>query len=194
MLQAQSYLKTSYLHVIWVDADVLVFSPNSFQLPINKNFSFSKEVYVGFDKKNQLKAYHKVNNAVTLMSRGNTFLPFYIEAMQEIVKNSKECSWTAVGTNFLSLMNKQFPIDHINNVGLFSPIVMKDIANGGGQALDLFLSHFASPIYAANLCLTFYGSKSTGVNMNDELYEKVIQNLLQDNGSWLTNITLKNGL
>ena len=79
-------------------------------------------------------------------------------------------------------MNQQFPIDHINQVGLFSPLVMRDIALGKGDALSLYMQAFAAPVYSANLCFTFNGSEASGVDMSAKLFDQVISNLCDTRG------------
>jgi hypothetical protein len=179
---AKQFLNNGYEQAIWIDADVLVFAPEQFTLPLDRSFAFCREMYVATDDNKQLVAYKRVNNAITLMSKGNSFLDFYIDACKNIVAQREQLKHTSVGTSFLTAMNQQLPIDHINQVGLFSPLVMHDIALGKGDALSLYMQAFATPIYSANLCFTFNGSKASGVNMSPELFSRVINNLCDTQG------------
>lgn len=179
---AKQFLNNGYEQAIWIDADVLVFAPEQFTLPLDRSFAFCREMYVATDDNKQLVAYKRVNNAITLMSKGNSFLDFYIDACKNIVAQREKLKHTSVGTSFLTAMNQQLPIDHINQVGLFSPLVMHDIALGKGDALSLYMQAFATPIYSANLCFTFNGSKASGVNMSPELFSRVINNLCDTQG------------
>jgi hypothetical protein len=161
---AKQFLNEGYEKAIWVDADVLVFSPQNFTLPLDKTFSFCREIYVARDQQSELVAYRRVNNAVTLMAKGNSFLDFYIEACKNIVAQRDRLQHTSVGTGFLTAVNQQFAIDHIRSLGLFSPLVMQDIVNGGGDALTLYMKAFSHPVYAGNLCFTFNGSQAQGIS------------------------------
>ena len=189
---AKQFLNNGYEKAIWIDADVLVFSPEQFTLPLDRSFAFCREMYVSNDENKQLVAYRRVNNAITLMSKGNSFLDFYIDACKNIVAQREKLQHTSVGTSFLTAMNLQFPIDHINQVGLFSPLVMRDIALGKGDALSLYMQAFAAPIYSANLCFTFNGSEASGVNMSPELFAKVISSLCDTRGQ-VVNQYLQSG-
>jgi hypothetical protein len=189
---AKQFLNNGYEQAIWIDADVLVFAPEQFTLPLDRSFAFCREMYIANDDNKQLVAYKRVNNAITLMSKGNSFLDFYIDASKNIVAQREKLKHTSVGTSFLTAMNQQLPIDHINQVGLFSPLVMRDIALGKGDALSLYMQAFATPIYSANLCFTFNNSEASGVNMSPDLFSRVINNLCDTQGQVVNQFLTSN--
>jgi hypothetical protein len=179
---AKQFLDNGYEKAIWIDADVLVFAPTQFTLPLDKSFSFCREIYVSYDEQSKLVAYRRVNNAITLMTKGSSFLDFYIDTCKSIVANRSKLQHTSVGTSFLTAMNQQIPIDHINQVGLYSPLVMRDIAEGHGDALALYVKAFGAENYAANLCFTFNAVDTLGVKMTPDLFERVIDTLCDTQG------------
>lgn len=178
---AQDLHNEGYDIAIWIDADVLVFSPEKIWLPLDSAYTFSKEVYVDYDQKQNIRAFKRVNNAVMLMTKDNHFLPFYIDAAERIIKNNRKIRRTAIGTDFLTQLNKALPLNHIACIGLFSPLVMKDLQKGFGASLDLFCNVFNSPIGAANLCFTF-NNEDIGVLMQESVYNDVIDKLLSSGG------------
>ncbi len=178
---AREYLDKEFDRAIWIDADVVIFDQENFQLPQHQGYSFSREVYVWSDRNQQLKMQRRVNNAVMYMDKGNHFLPFYIESCMNMIKSREEFRHTLVGTDFLSAVNHYYPIDHIHSMGLFSPLLTQNIIARSGPALDIFCQHFAHPIYAANLCLTFRSRN----RLKDRTYSQVIDDLISSKGEWL---------
>ena len=193
LIIAKMLLEEGYDHVIWIDTDVLVFAPDQFQLPLHHGYAFSKEVYVANDGRGQLRAYHRVNNAVMAMSQGNEFLSFYIDACQKMIKTQSVFRRTTVGTEFLTALNQHFTIDSITNVALFSPLVIRDLALGEGAALSLFCEHWDKPLSAVNLCLTFRGKRVDGVDLTDSLFDTVIARLLDTQGECINSLILPTG-
>lgn len=57
-----------------------------------------------------------------------------------------------VGPKFLNSLQNTVGLPVINDIGMASPIVVADIANGGGAALDLMLSEMDAPVCGLNLC------------------------------------------
>lgn len=181
---AQELLSEGFEHAIWMDADVLIFNPSQLRLPLDRPYAFCKEVYIGLNARRQLMSRAGVNNAVMLMSQGNDLLSFYIDSCQQLVKTHERLPHTLVGTEFLSRLQNQRDIAHIHNVGLFSPYVMHDLAfpKPGNPALSMFCRDFGSPIYAANLCLTFNTAALGHKQLEEETYLKAIEFLLNDGG------------
>lgn len=179
---ARSLMEEGYEQTIWVDADVLIFNPTEFSLPFDRPYAFCKEVYVDSNEQGQLMAHRRVNNAVTLLQKGNSFLDFYIDACKRIVAERNTLRHTSIGTEFLTNLNSQIKLDFIDQVGLFSPLVIADIAKGGGPALSGFISEFSSQINAANLCFTFNNLSVAGIEMKEALFERVIDSLLSSKG------------
>lgn len=74
-----------------------------------------------------------------------------------------------------------FPL--LENVGLFNPLIMMDIARNSRGSIQTYMRHSESPLYAANLCLALRNTKYRGVCMSDDFYEAALQKLLQTKGN-----------
>ena len=180
---SKEFLSNGYDRTIWVDADVLIFDPYKFTINISEDYAFCREVWVTPVAKLFLKFVYSVNNAVSVFVKNNSFLEFYIQACQSIVKNKQgKISPVEVGTLFLTQLYNILHFPLIRTVGLFSPLVMKDIATGKGSILRKYMKHFASPIYAANLTLSYRNINFKGVVMNDKLFDVIVDSLLRTKG------------
>lgn len=177
LLLAKQFLQEGYDRAIWFDADVLIFTPELLTIPITQEYAFGKEVWVQY-KNNQLKAYPKIHNGICIFCQGNSFLDFYIHACQRIIQNfqGKQMVPQLVGPKFLSVLHNTMQLPLIEEVAMFSPLVLQDILNGGGEALTLHQQTQNSPIYAANLSSSFLGKKE---GLSEESYQKVTARLLK---------------
>lgn len=176
LLLARKFLEKGYDRAIWFDADVLIFAPELLAISTTEEYAFGKEVWIQ-DKHKQLKAYPKVHNAVCVFCQGNSFLDFYIHACQRIIKNfqGKQMVPQLVGPKFLSVLHNTMQLPLIKEVAMFSPLVLQDILNGGGEALNLHQENQNSPIYAANLSSSLVGKEE---GSSEESYQKVTAILL----------------
>ena len=179
----RSALAGSYSRAVWIDADVLVFSSQHFNMPFNVGHAFGREIWVQKDvsKSDRLRFYRNVHNAVCLFERGDTFLDFYIHACKRIVGAAQgRVPNQIVGTKFLTAIYNIVGFSLIESAGMFSPLALRDIARGGGRAINLIASQTRGPIGAANLCLSLVGSVSDGVQISDNLMESVCLRLKQE--------------
>jgi len=172
LLLAKDFLNQGYDRAIWLDADVLIFNPNELEIKVTEEYAFGLEVWIQYDKNHQLRAYPKVHNAICVFCRDNSFLDFYIHACQRIIKRfqGKQMVPQLVGPKFLTLLHNTMELPLITEVAMFSPLVLKDIVNGGGDALNLLQKNQKTPIYGANL--------SASLAENEEDYQKVTTILL----------------
>ena len=187
LLLAQKFLNQGYDRAIWLDADVLIFAPNSLQIQIEEEYAFGLEVWIQYNKNNQLCAYPKVHNAVCVFCANNSFLDFYIHACQRIIKRfqGKQMVPQLVGPKFLTLLHNTLEFPLIKEIALFSPLVLQDIINGGGEALRLHQEKQKSPIYAANLSSSFVGKKD---GLPEKDYQDATIELLKQWKSRFSNV------
>ena len=171
----QNYLVKGYDTVVWCDADFLIFSPENFILPSDK-YAVGREVWVQMaeEKSKILKAYVKVHNAFMMYRNENSFLDFYVDtAEQLLIKNIGRMSPQFIGPKLLTAIHNVVQCPVLENAGMLSPLVISDIAAGGGEALELFHRKSPRPIAAANLCNSLFESKAYSLNA----IEKCIDNL-----------------
>ncbi len=154
----QCYLAKGYKTVIWCDADFLIFSPKKFQLP-DTTYALGREVWIQKDKNNpnNLIAKTKVHNAFMMFRHNNVFLDFYTETAERLLKlNAGNIPPQFIGPKLLSAIHNIAQCPVLESAGMLSPLVIKDVANGDGQALKLFNQKSIQAIAAANLCASLY--------------------------------------
>ncbi len=185
---AREFLGIGYKRTIWVDADIVVFDPDRFDIEVTEEYGFCREVWIKRTQEGTLLAKEYVNNAVTVFMTGNSMLDFYIHAGKSIVGNrSEEFPNNVIGTWFLTHLYRALRFPLIDNVGLFSPPVTNDIAAGGGAIVDAYMKAFGRPLRAGNLCASIRNKKLHGVFMTDSVYDRVIDNLLETEGNALND-------
>ncbi len=178
---AKELLEESCERAIWVDADVLVFAPERLRIEVDEGFAFCRELWLApSPQPGQLAGTLRVNNAVSVFVKGNRLLDFYIDACERIVRSAQgELNVLSVGTRFLTDLHRHLSFPLIEQVGLFSPVLMRILTDGHvAQAIRLYRQTAGSPIHAANLCASFRNTQADGVDMTDALYSRAIDNLL----------------
>ena len=151
LLWMRKFLQQEYQTVVWFDADFLVFNPSKLQLP-DTEYALGREVWVQKDNNNKLRAYSKVHNAFLMFRKGNAFLDFYIETADRLLHlNEGNVPPQFIGPKLLTALHNIAQCPVMETAGMFSPLVIKDILDGGGQALDLYRKATTHEIYAANL-------------------------------------------
>lgn len=152
------YLHDGYEVVVWCDADFFIFTPEEFHLP-DENYSVGREVWVQNDSKDIKKiiAHIKVHNAFMMFKKGNSFLEFYADVAENLVlSNEGSMSPQFIGPKLLTAIHNVVQCPVLESAGMLSPLVIKDIAIGGGTALELLKKKSVQPIAAANLCASLY--------------------------------------
>jgi hypothetical protein len=137
--------------VVWCDADFLIFEPNEFVLPA-ADFSFGREVWVQQDDKGKLRAYPKLHNALLMFRRGNACLDFYIDTAERLLRlNQGGVPPQFIGPKLLTALHNiaRFPV--METAGMLSPLVMRDLIDGEGEALRLFREKSPVTLAGANL-------------------------------------------
>ena len=178
---AKELLGEGHSRAIWIDADVLVFAPQRFHIDVTQGYAFCRELWLAPSAQpGRLVGTLRINNAVSVFAADQRFLDFYIDACERIVRGAQEqLSTLSVGTRFLTELHKLVPFPLIEQVGLFSPVLMRILADGQiSEALTLYQQTTGAPIHAANLCASFRNTLADGVDMTDELYGRVIDHLL----------------
>jgi hypothetical protein len=196
LVLAKEFLSGAFERSVWVDADVLVFDPARFEIGVSEEYAFCREVWVekfslrgaargGFRSLRRPGVYcqRRVNNSVAVFARGNSLLDFYIHACERMVRGARgEISSLQVGTFFLTALHRKLPLPLLDDVGLFSPLVMRDIAAGGGPCLKVYAEEFGTPLRAANLCASYSGREYDGVSVTQRMYDAVAETLLETRG------------
>ena len=144
-----------YETVIWCDADFLIFNPDQFTL-LSENYALGREIWIQSEN-NKLKHYIKVHNAFLMFRKDNTFLDFYTEIAENLLrKNTGRMPPQFIGPKLLTALHNIAQCPVLETAGMLSPLVINNIAQQSGPALDLFISACKYPVYAANLCASLY--------------------------------------
>jgi len=179
LILLQEKLVSGYERVVWLDADFLIFDPENFVLP-NESYAVGREVWVQYDRENNLKVYKKVHNAFLMFRKGNTFLPFYTETAERLLRqNEGGIPPQFIGPKLLTALHNVSQLPVMEVAGMLSPLVVKDIVAGGGPSLALFAAESPSPVSGTNLCIS---SCDRGELAGTEL-EKLVSILLSNSGS-----------
>ena len=171
----QDYITKGFDTVVWCDADFLIFTPEKFILP-NELYSIGREIWVQEDKNdsNKLVTFVKVHNAFMMYKKGNSFLDFYTDTAERLLlQNNGRIPPQFIGPKLLTAIHNVVQCPVLETAGMLSPLVVKDIAIGGGAALDLFKQKSPQKILTANLCSSSYESDE----VSEEEIEKCIINL-----------------
>lgn len=185
---AKKFLDQGYDQTIWMDADVVVFDPDNLTIDTTESYLLCREVWLDTeDDKNfgeeTLSCIKKVTNSLLFFARNNSFLDFYIYACKSIMKNQTgRLSRLAFSTKFLTKLYEIMEIPLFPNMGLFSPILMHGIVEEKTAITQLYAESLESPVYAANLCLSFRNQSNKGIMVTDQLFEEVIDKLIRTKG------------
>ena len=169
----QDYLAQGYETVIWCDADFLIFAPEKLALP-EESYAIGREVWVQRDN-DKLTAYVKVHNAFMMFRKDNPFLDFYTDTAERfLAQNTGRMPPQFIGPKLLTAIHNVAQCPVLETAGMLSPLVVKDITNAGGPALDLFQRRSPKPIAAANLC----SSSIERGEISEQVMEKCIEVLI----------------
>ena len=169
-----SALRHGFACVIWLDADFLIFAPAKLNLP-DVPYALGREIWVQYNKPARLKVYTKVHNAFLMFRQGNSLLDFYIESAERLLKlNKGPMPPQYIGPKLLTALHNITHMPVVDTAGMLSPLVIKDIIQGSGAALDLFMKTSATEIAGANLCTS---SRDKG-EVEDSEMVKLIEVLL----------------
>ena len=151
LVSLQQGLAEGYDCVVWCDADFLIFDPEAFVLP-QTAYALGREVWVQHDQQQKLRAFVKVHNAVLMFRHGNPFLDFYRETAEGLLRrNQGSMAPQFIGPKWLTAVHNIALCPVMENAAMLSPLVMRDILAGGGEALQLFRQKSTYSPAGANL-------------------------------------------
>ena len=85
-----------------------------------------------------------------------------------------------VGTKFLTAIHNICGLPLLETVGMFSPLVVQDVAAGSGEAAACLRREIPGPLAAANLCSSLFGGLADGVALTDALMVQACRSLLEE--------------
>jgi len=168
----QALLADGHERAIWLDADVLVFDPKDFEIEATASHAFGREIWVQSAGGTRLRTYRNVHNAISVFVTGNSFLDFYADACEAVVRRHKPgMAPQIVGTKLLTAFHNLVGFALVDDVGMLSPLVLRDVAAGGGAALERLCAETPGRIRAANLCASLVGRTVDGVAVTADLLD-----------------------
>jgi hypothetical protein len=182
LVMARQLLQAGYERTVWADADMLVFAPESLGVDVDRGFAFCLEVWATVDEEGVFHASERVNNSMLVFTRNQPYLDFLIDAAVRIASSKASVSRVAISTEFLSGLAHLLPLPMIANAGIFSPVLMRDIASGEERILPSYAAKLPAPLAAANLCNSLAGKLSEGHVATVSDYEAVIEKCLRTRG------------
>ncbi len=159
----------TYDMCIWCDADFLVFNQNGLDIDQACSRGFGREVWIELDAKERLRARRKVHNAFMFFESGDPFLDFYIEAATKMMMRVEgEMVPQFIGPKFLTSLHNMMGLEEVEGAGMFSPLVLRDILNEQGPAMDLMRNRQKAQISGANLSASYVnGEDSSALTINE---------------------------
>jgi hypothetical protein len=150
----QQALREGSETVVWLDADFLIFDPLGFVLPEGP-YAVGREVWVQHDQDGRQKVYKKVHNAFLMFRQGNGFLDFYVETAERLLRqNQGGMPPQFIGPKLLTALHNVCQLPVMESAGMLSPLVIKDLIQGQGEALSSLIEHSPAPITGVNLCIS----------------------------------------
>jgi hypothetical protein len=178
LLLAREVLAEGADRAVWLDADSFVFAPDRLILP-DAPYAFGREVWVQPNGDGRLRVFRNVHNAFCLFGVGNPVLDFLIEAATRIaLRLDGPASPQLLGPKLLTALHNIVGFPLIETAGAASPLVLRDLAAGGGPALDKLRAEPPAPA-VLNLCASLVGRESDGVAVDEALIETAMAALAE---------------
>jgi hypothetical protein len=181
LLVARDLLETGYARTVWIDADVVVLDPESWQLPTTNNYFFSHELWPA-PQPNGVRLDIRANNAVMVFSRGNTFLDFYIDMAQRILAAEPNPKNWHLGVRFLTGLRNVSPLPVLPNIGMLGPDLLHDLITGPTQLLPSYIRAMGVPLVAANLCASMADARVNDFVITEKALSDVVESCIATRG------------
>jgi len=176
LVSLQRGLAEGFERVVWCDADFLIFDPARFVLP-DTEFALGREVWVQHDKRQRLRAFVKVHNALLMFRRDNHSLDFSHAAAERLLRlNQGTMPPQFIGPKLLTALHNIVQCPVMESAAMLSPQVLRDRIAGKGEALRLFLEKSTVAPAGANLSSSL--TRSDGLCDHD--MNRLIDLLLTD--------------
>ena len=164
--------------IIWFDADIFVFAPTLFDVEDRLDFAVGRQIWIQPGQDNKLKIYRQVHNAVLVITRQSPVPDFLLHSIITMAdRMDRISSPQMLGPKMLTALHNIVGFDAIENVGMASPLVLRDLAARDGLALRALLKESTTPLAALNLCSSYRDQTVDGVSCGDALYNQVLDYL-----------------
>ena len=184
----QRTLLQGYERAVWIDADVLIFTPENLTVT-SLDHSFGREVWIQTDTRGNgtLRSYRKIHNAFMSFTATSSVLPFYLECADRILHNHQADTLAPqlIGPKLITALHNLAQFNVQENAAMLPPIVAGEIQryqcdNNIGPALTLFNRTSAECPAAVNLCSSLTAElEREGIEV-----ARLIDQLLSDGMPW----------
>jgi hypothetical protein len=143
----------------------------------DESYAVGREIWIQHDKQGRLRSYKKVHNAFLMFRRDNSFLSFYLESAQRLLRqNQGTMPPQFIGPKLLTALHNVVQLPVMESAGMLSPLVIKDILQDGGDALQQFVDDSSCPIAGANLCISSREQEKLTCEEMEQLIVSLIEN------------------
>jgi hypothetical protein len=181
LLVSRELLNGGHDRVVWIDADVVVFSPERWTLPEEDNFYFSHELWPN-PQPNGVRLDIRANNAVMVFSAGNTFLDFYIDCCGRILATETNLKNWHLGVRFLTGIRNVCPLPLLPNIAMLGGDLIDDLLRGPRLLLAAYVRAMAVPLVAANVCASYSDPTVYGRTISDADFAAIVDQCLASRG------------
>ena len=169
--------------IIWLDADVCVFAPQLLDISEKSNFAVGRQVWIQPDQGKGLKIFNQVHNALLAITRHSPVLEFLLDGIESMTDRMEQISSPQMfGPKLLTALHNIVGFDVIESVGMASPLVLQDLAQGNGRALDALTKNSKQHLAALNLCGSYWNQTIDDVLCDDATYERALEFLFSKQG------------
>jgi hypothetical protein len=184
LLVTRDLLGKGHRRLVWIDADVVVFDPDGWEVPEESDYYFTHELWPT-PQPGGVRLDVRANNAVMVFSRGNTVLDFYIDMAKRILVSERELKNWHLGVRFLTGLRNVCPIPVLPNIGMLGPDLIKDLIRGPKKLTCAYVRAMGEPLVAANLCASYAGATFDDLTLTDGVMEEITNNLVATRGQAL---------
>ncbi|AHE53496.1 hypothetical protein [Sphingomonas sanxanigenens] len=178
--------------VVWIDADVLIFDPDSLAIDATPGFFGIRERALLLDR-NRCPTIgpENINGAILGSAPDDPRFATYRWAVEEIVRRHTDgpIPRTIAGPQLLTRMATRHPFPAIDHVGLLTPAMIAEIAAGGSDLCGRYMAAFGSPLAAANLCHFYRDAVSDARRRRfDDAMDRAITLLVETRGAVVNDL------
>jgi hypothetical protein len=141
-----------YDWAVWLDADIFVFDPASFEIGGVRRLAFARETWVEWKGASQWRGFSAVNNSTIVCRRGEPDLDFLIAATRHVAMHRQIGSNYQVGGQLIRGLREPLAFETRDNIGMFSNFMMLALAREINELIAVQARLHGTPVAAANLC------------------------------------------
>ncbi|MEM7219831.1 MAG: hypothetical protein AAF515_15795 [Pseudomonadota bacterium] len=152
LLALEAELAAGADRVAWLDADMLILSPETFSLPDVDDALFGREFWLQWEGK-RLKTRRQIHNACMAFTSGGAVLPFYRFAAARLLRrHTGEMVPQLAGPKFLGHLHNVLAFDVLETAQVLSPPLALAVLERDEALLGRYNRSVAQLPAALNLC------------------------------------------